>query len=109
MCFLKTAVATVRVNNHSTPVNVLLDEGAQRSFITQDLADCLYLTSNRRECIAIAAFGASEAYNQTLPVATVHLVTIEGTEIPISVLVTPRIAQPLSNLPFPIMECTRTQ
>ena len=100
VCFLKTAVATVRTNNHSTPVNILLDEGAQCSFITESLADCLHLNSKRRECVVIAAFGAPEASNQTLPVATVHLETTEGTEIPISVLITPRIAQPLRNLPF---------
>ena len=100
VCFLKTAVTTVRANSHSTQVNILLDEGAQRSFITQSLADCLYLNSQGRECVAIAAFGASETSNQTLPVATIHLETIEGTEIPISVLITPRIAQPLHNLPF---------
>ena len=76
--FLKTAVATVRANNHSTPVNILLDEGAERSFITESLADCLHLYSKRREFVAIAAFGASEASNQTLPVATVHLETTEG-------------------------------
>ena len=100
VCFLKTAVATVRANNHSTQVNIWLDEGAQCSFITQSLADRLYLNSQRRECVAIAAFGALEASNQTLPVATIHLETTEGTEIPISVLITPRIPQPLRNLPF---------
>ena len=100
VCFLKTAVATVRANNHSTQVNILLDEGAQCSFITQSLADRLYLNSQRRECVAIAAFGALEASNQTLPVATIHLETTKGTEIPISVLITPRIPQPLRNLPF---------
>jgi len=89
----------VRVNNHSTPVNILLDERAQRSFITQDLADCLHLNSKKRESIAIATFGASETSTQTLPVVTVHLMTTEGSEIPISVLVTPKIAQPLCNLP----------
>ena len=53
-----------------------------------------------KECVAIAAFGALEASNQTLPVATIHLETTEGTEIPISVLITLRIPQPLRNLPF---------
>ena len=100
LCFLKTAVAIVRANNHSTEVNMLLDEGAQRSFVTQSLANCLHLNFKRRECVAIAAFGASKASNQTLPVATVHLQTTKGTEIPISILITPRIAQPLRNLPF---------
>ena len=100
VCFLKTAVTTVKSGNNSTQVNVLLDEGAQRSFITEDLANCLNLLPERRECVAIAAFGASEVSTQTLPVTTVRLVSCDGTEIPVSVLVAPKIAQPLCNLPF---------
>ena len=41
-----------------------------------------------------------ETSNQTLPVTTIYLRTTDGGEIPISVLVVPRISQPLSNLPF---------
>ena len=78
-------------------MNVILDEGAWRSFITQDLADCLRLNS---DCVVIAAFGASEDSNQTLPVATIHLQFTDGTEIPVSILVSPKIAQLLRNLPF---------
>ena len=94
----------MRVNSYSAQINVLLDEGAQRSFITQSLADSLHLSSQRRECVAIAAFGATKASKQTLPVATIHLETTDGTEIPISVLITPRIAQPLHNFPFPYVK-----
>jgi len=90
----------VKANHQSTQVNILLDEGAQRSFITQSIADRLQLIPQRRECVAIATFGASEASTQTLPVATIYLQTIEGTDIPLSVLITPKIAQPLRNLPF---------
>ena len=104
VCFLKTAVAKVRANNYSAQVNILLDEGAQRSFITQSLADSLHLSSQRKECVAIAAFGATEASKQTLPVASIHLETTDGSEIPISVLITPRIAQPLHNFPFPYVK-----
>ena len=35
MCLLKTAVAIVKVNNNKVIANILFDEGAQRSFITQ--------------------------------------------------------------------------
>ena len=56
--------------------------------------------NSEEECVAISAFGASESNNQTLPVATIILKTIDGDKIPISVLVIPRIAQPLHNLPF---------
>jgi len=60
----------VRGKNNSTQVNVLLDEGAQRSFVTQDLASYLHLQSERR------------ASTQTLPVTTIRLVSTDGTEIP---------------------------
>ena len=100
VCFLKTAVATVRAGNHQTQTNILLDEGAKRSFISESLANQLKLTAQGKECVAISAFGASEASNQTLPIATIFLKTVNGGEIPISVLITPRISQPLHNLPF---------
>ena len=79
VCFLKTADAKVRANNYSAQVNILLDEGAQCSFITQSLADSLHLSSQRR--VAIAAFGATEPSKQTLPVASIHLETTDGSYI----------------------------
>jgi len=100
VCFLKTAVATIRAGAHQTQANVLLDDGAQRSFISQDLASQLKLTTQGKECVAISPFGASEASNQTLPITTIFLKTTDGGEIPISVLVVPKISQPLRNLPF---------
>ena len=100
VCFLKTAVATVRAGNHQTQANILLDEGAQQSFISESLAKQLKLTAQGKECVAISAFGASEAFNQTLPIATIFLKTVNGGEIPISVLIIPRISQPIHNLPF---------
>ena len=95
LCFMKSPIAMVRSGNHTKEVNILLDEGAQCSFITQSLVDCLHLYIEERECVAIAAFGASEASDQTLSFATVHLQTSEGTVIPISILITPRIAHPI--------------
>ena len=100
VCFLKTAVATVRAGNRQIQANILLDEGAQRSFISETLAIQLKLAAQGKECVAISAFGASEASNQTLPVTTIYLKTTNDDEVPISVLVIPRISQPLRNLPF---------
>ena len=100
VCFLKTAVTTVRAGSHQTQTNILLDEGAQRSFMSETLASQLKLTAQGKECVAISAFGASETSNQILPVTTISLKTTHGDEIPISVLVVPRISQPLRNLPF---------
>jgi len=96
---MKTTVAMVKANHQSIQVNILLDEGAQCSFITQNIADNLQLTPHRRECVAIATFGGSEASTQTLPVATIYLQTIEATDIPLSVLITQSIADHLQLTP----------
>ena len=60
VCFLKTALASVRAGSHQTNANILLDEGAQRSFISQALVNQLKLSTQGKECVAISAFGASE-------------------------------------------------
>ena len=70
VCFLKTAVATVRASNNQNQANVLLNEGAQRSFISEGIANHLKCTAHVKESVAISAFGASEVSNQTLPVST---------------------------------------
>ena len=44
VCLLKTAVTEVKSDKTSAVANVLFDEGAQRSFISQQLADALHLT-----------------------------------------------------------------
>ena len=54
-CLLKTAIATV--SPFSTEGNILLDEGAQRSFISQDLADRLHLKVTHTEQISLSSFG----------------------------------------------------
>ena len=100
VCFLKTAVAMVRVINYQTQTNVLLNEDAQRSFISQALANQLKITTFDKKHVAISAFEASESSNQTLPVATTFLRPTKGGKIPISILVIPRISQPIHNLPF---------
>ena len=47
--FLKTAVAMMKANRQYAQVNILLDEGAQHSFITQGIADHLYLNHSLEE------------------------------------------------------------
>ena len=67
-------------------------------------ADSLHLSTQRRPYVTIASFRATETSKQTLPVATIHLETTDGTEIAISVLITPRITQPLHNFSFSYMK-----
>ena len=51
VCLLKTAVAKVVSDVGSATANVLFDEGAQRSFISKELANTLKLTPCRSEHI----------------------------------------------------------
>ncbi|VDI06839.1 Hypothetical predicted protein [Mytilus galloprovincialis] len=55
---LKTAIATVHSNAQvSMDANILFDEGAQRSFITDSLAEQLELKPKGTEAISISGFG----------------------------------------------------
>ena len=95
--FLQTAIAPVHVGHINTLANILFDEGAQRSFITEDLAVKLQLQSFTTEHIAVASFGTNTLANRQLPVAQVQVETQLGELIPISVLVVPVIITPLHN------------
>ena len=94
-CLLKTAVATITFSNVETKANILFDEGSQRSFITQELADSLLLKPHKMEDISLAAFGASQSHYKSMAVATVNVKTQSKEYVPISVLVVPTIAVPL--------------
>ncbi|VDI39016.1 Hypothetical predicted protein [Mytilus galloprovincialis] len=57
---LKTAIAPITYDKtHFNTANILFDEGAQRSFITQEMADLLNLRPHRKEAITISGFGES--------------------------------------------------
>jgi len=75
--------------------NILFDEGAQHSFISQWLADMLQLTPSRQENITVAPLGADTITPYNLGVALIHVVTQTGKSIPLSVLIVPKIAAPL--------------
>ena len=94
---LKTAIATVGHNHIHCEANILFDEGAQRSFITQTLADQLGIRYTESESIALSAFGAHTSSNRQLPMANITIVTTNGEHIPVRVLVIDQIATPLQN------------
>ena len=94
-CLLKTAVATITSSHVETEANILFDEGSQRSFLTQELADSLSLKPHKKENISLAAFGASQSHHKSMAVATVYVKTQSKEHIPISVLIVPTIAVPL--------------
>ena len=81
----------------TTKANVLFDEGSQRLFITEELANILAVQSYCKEDITVSSFGAQYQLNCQVNVALVNLVTMTGQSIPLTVLVVPWIAIPLQN------------
>ena len=97
VCLLKTAVATITSLNSEAEANILFDEGSQRSFLTQDMADLLSLKPHHMEDISLSSFGSKIAHNKKMEAAQIHIKTKTGEFIPISVLIVPTIATPLRN------------
>ena len=71
---LKTAVAKVTSGIYTADANILFDEGAQRSFVTRELADKLQLKTAGTEVAQLAAFGSSSKVSH-IDTATVYLLT----------------------------------
>jgi len=83
---LKTAIAAVSSATAIAEENILFDEGAQRSFLTQVLADELHLHPTYCEAISVSSFGAQVSSSRSLEVATLFIHTLNSACIPISVL-----------------------
>ena len=94
---MKTAVAEVRAGSHRCRAQILFDEGAQRSFMTQQLARDLNIQPYKCERICVSAFGG-EAVPKELQLTSVAIQTKDGGEVPVSALVVPKIAASLQNL-----------
>ena len=94
---LKTAVTKVTSGIYTVDANILFDEGAQRSFVTRDLANKLQLQTSGTEEVQLAAFGSSSKKVSHIDTATIYLLTNSREEIAIDVLIVPTIAVPLRN------------
>ena len=94
---LKTAVSKVTSGIYTVDANILFDEGAQRSFVTSDLAYKLQLQTYGTEEVQLAAFGSSSKKVSYRDSATVYLLTNSREKIAIDVLIVPTIAVPLGN------------
>ena len=64
---LKTAVAKVTYGIYTVDANILFDEGAQRSFVTRNLANKLQLQTSGTEEVQLAAFGSSSKRGKEVP------------------------------------------
>ena len=94
---LSIAVAKMTSGIYTVDANILFDEGAQRSFVTRDLANKLQLQTSGTEEVQLAAFGSSSKKVSHIDTATVYQLTDSREEIAIDVLIVPTIAVPLGN------------
>ena len=95
---LKTAIATVTSASHvQAEANILFDEGAQKSFITEHLAEVLELTKEATETIYLSSFGSTRNKLHQVSVATVHVIADNRQMIPVRVLIVPTISTHISN------------
>lgn len=65
---LKTAVAQVKTDGIHVEANILFDEGAQRSFMSEKLAKTLRIVPHTSECVSVSAFGAKLSSSSELGV-----------------------------------------
>ena len=67
----------------------MFDEGAQRSFMTERLANELHVEDTGTETVHLAAFGNSTQRVRIMKSATVHIITDQKERISIDFLITP--------------------
>ncbi|XP_052271452.1 uncharacterized protein LOC127872161 [Dreissena polymorpha] len=82
-----TAVSPVCAGGRYVEANILMDEGAQRSFITQKLADKLQLQHDGTDVINLSTFGDLAHSVRRLHTATINIVATDGCMIPIRQIV----------------------
>lgn len=100
---LKTAVTTAKSDTRCAKVNIILDEGSQRSFITAKCASNLQLKSQSKEMVSIAPFGQNAKATRALQNVNVMLNTT-GEEVIIKALIVPKISAPLKTCTSSILD-----
>jgi hypothetical protein len=96
---LKTATARLWYKNQGLSVNILLDEGAQRSFVTEHTANLLQIKNEEctSELVNLATFGHNETKSKQLLSTLMQLETKSGEKLDISALIVPKISTPVRN------------
>ena len=67
-CLLKTAIGNVAAKSYCVEANILFDEGSQRSFLSQNLADRLNLHPHTTETVALSTFGNQGTRAMKVPI-----------------------------------------
>lgn len=96
--FLKTAVAPVEHNRHRSTANILLDEGAQKSFISSRMAAALFLQLTGREALRLSGFVSSDDRVRLYDVTKFTIIDRKGEPITINAVIVDHIVNPLEDL-----------
>ena len=93
---LKTAVAPVHGRDICTSANILFDEGAQRTFITEEFAREINIQLTGKESVQLSGFGDSERRVRNFDTGSLIVEAMNGETVPINVMVVPEIAVPIT-------------
>ena len=98
---LKTATAIIKspTSKQMATVNILLDEGAQRTFITERAADQLniHISDRKTENVNLATFGASSPNMRSIDLVDIQLQTNTKSFVNMAALVVPQISTTFKN------------
>ena len=97
VCLQKTAISTVSSDTTTAEGNILFDEVAQRYFVRYQLANALHPQPTHRETISVSSFGAQISSPTSLEVDVLFMHTLNGSRIPISALIVPKLVGPIRN------------
>ena len=95
---LQTATAEVYnpTDSSSTQkLRIILDNGSQRSYLTDRVKNSLKLTATRRQKLSIATFGATKGVPRYCDVVRIGIVTQSGQREELELLTIPHICEPL--------------
>eukprot|EP00731_Ephydatia_muelleri_P024186 Em0016g457a len=81
-------------------LRIVLDNGSQRSYLTQHARDVLCLQTKDKQRLAIAAFGSKRAEPQLCDLVCASVQTKEGQKIMVDLFVVPHICEPLCKQPL---------
>ena len=78
----------------------MFDNGSQRSYVTNTLAETLSLTSKHTETMVIKTFGSRSEAKQICDVVSMGIALKNGQSIQLSFLTVPLICEPLTSQPI---------
>ena len=93
---LKTAVAPVHGRELCASANILFDEGAQQTFITEEFAREINMQVTGKESVQLSGFGDTEGRVRNFDTGSLLVEARNGDKISLKVMVVPEIAVPIT-------------